>query len=359
MKEIDTRNGFTFIRLLAATLVLVTHTYVVLGIEGGDLLERNGYIGLSKIGVDSFFTVSGYLVTLSLLRNGSIFQFALNRSLRIFPGLAVAVFVSVFLVGPVVSVDADYIKSPQAWSYLRNIFPFCLQPYLPGVFVGQEISVVNGSLWTLPLELLCYVALAILAWAGVVQLRFITLLVVSMLYLHLHDTFMRDASFLGVSQLFLNELGYLFFSGALLALTKNKLPLHWGLTVLLVLFIGGGFVFDGGDWHNSAFVYLLFWPYVLISAGLLLKRFYFFNGFDVSYGVYIYGFVVQQCMVFFFPALKDPVLFMLISIGLSFGAGWLSWVCVERPFLRLKNTNRNSLWRVFSRFCSKGGRVSD
>lgn len=345
MKGVDTRNGFTFIRLLAATLVLVTHAYVVLGIEGGDLLERNGYIGLSKLGVDSFFVVSGYLVALSLQRNESILRFILSRCIRIFPGLAVAVFVTVFLVGPLITADSNYMGHPQMWGYLGNMLPFYLQPYLPGVFVGQPVAVVNGSLWTLPLELLCYMSLAVLAWAGVVRARFIVLLVASMLYLHLHDTFMRDAHFLGVSQLFLNELGCLFFSGVLLALLKDKLPLHWGVTLAAVIFIIMAFLLGRGDWHYPAFVYLLLWPYSLISAGLLLRRFHFLNRFDVSYGVYIYGFVVQQCMVFLLPGLTDPVLFMLLSIVVSFCVGLLSWTLVERPFLRLKNVDGDALKR--------------
>jgi peptidoglycan/LPS O-acetylase OafA/YrhL len=96
--KIDVLNGFTFIRIVAAILVLVTHSYVILGLQG-DPFERMGVIAFSKLGVDAFFVISGYLVTLSLCRNNNLLDFAKNRAIRILPGLAVAVLVSVFFGG--------------------------------------------------------------------------------------------------------------------------------------------------------------------------------------------------------------------------------------------------------------------
>lgn len=334
--KIDSNNGFTLLRILAATLVLITHTYVVLGITGGDIFERNQIVGLSKLGVDSFFIMSGFLVTLSLMRSGNLLTFALNRAIRIIPGLAIAVIVTAFIVGPLVSTEPNYLSDARTWSYLYNILIFNLHPFLPGVFEDHAVAVVNGSLWTLPLEVLCYAGLAILAFSGGIKTRIIMLLAIVMLYLHLTDTFTREASFLTVPQLFMNELGYLFLAGSLLASCKDKIPLNWMATAISVGAIVCGYAFGGADWHNAALIYLLLLPYTIISAALLLKRFSFLNKHDISYGVYIYGFVVQQLIVSLFPNLKNPEAFMLLSIVLSYLAGYASWKLVEKPSLSLK-----------------------
>jgi peptidoglycan/LPS O-acetylase OafA/YrhL len=239
-------------------------------------------------------------------------------------------------VGPLVSNDPSYFYRTEAWHYLLNILIFKLHPYLPGVFVGQAVENVNGSLWTLPVEVLCYTMLIVLAWAGAVNARFVALLMILMLAMHLNDTFVRDRTFLTVPQLFLNELGYLFFSGSFLALVKERLPVGWTFTAAAATVIAGGYFLRGSDWHPVAFVYLLLWPYTIISSALLLKKMAFMNRFDISYGVYIYGFVIQQCLAFFVPSLKDPILFAILSIIFSCCVGFASWEFVEKPCINLK-----------------------
>ncbi|MFS0826252.1 acyltransferase family protein [Pseudomonas phoenicis] len=332
----DKRNGFTMVRLIAASLVIITHTYVVLGLDHGDVFERNGLIGFSKIGVDAFFVISGYLVTLSMLRGQSLVTFFTNRVTRIFPGLIVSVLVTVLVLGLFAPSYAQYIGQAETWQYLLNATLFNLHPFIPGVFTENPVQVVNGCLWTLPLEVLCYLGILVLAWSKAFNWRFVLLAMLVMFSLHMHDTFMRDSYVFTVSKLFLNELGYLFLYGALLAHLKDKVYMSWFITVPAVALVIWSFFNNGGDWHFSAGFYLVLWPYCLISICVLSKKMSFLNRFDYSYGIYIYGFVIQQMLVNLFPELTDVYAFTFLSLGLSLLVGAASWHLVEKPALDMK-----------------------
>lgn len=331
----DTRNAFTLLRIIAATLVLITHSYVVLGKPSGDPFERMHLVGLSKMGVDAFFVISGFLVTLSMLRNRSLSHFCVSRGLRILPGLAVVVVLSVFAVGPIVTTEAAYFTDLRTWGYLRNIGIFDQQPLLPGVFTVNPVAAVNGSLWTLPIEVLCYGGLIVATWARMLTPRALALIAVVMLYLHLHDTFERTKFVFGVADLSLNEFGYLFTMGALLATIKDRLRPSYIVTLMMGLAVVVSFLENKGDWHTSALVYLVFWPYMVVTTALGLKWAAPLNRLDISYGVYIYGFVVQQVLAMVMPHAHTG-LFMAASILASYAMGTLSWLLIEKPALRLK-----------------------
>lgn len=332
----DKRNAFTLVRLIAASLVIITHTYVVLGMEHGDIFERNGLIGLSKLGVDAFFVISGYLVTLSMLRNDSLITFFTNRALRILPGLIVSILITIFFFGYLTTNYSGYLLSSETWQYLYNSILFNIHPHLPGVFTSNATPVVNGSLWTLPLEVLCYAAIMVLAWTRAFNWRFLIIVLAIMLTLHLHDTFQREKYVLTVSSLFLNELGYLFLYGALMAHLKDKLVMSWYIVIPAVAAIVWSFMNNKGDWHFSAGFYLVLWPYCLISICTLFKSAHILNKFDYSYGIYIYGFVIQQTIVHLFPELTNVYTFTALSLFFSAIAGAASWHLVEKPALDLK-----------------------
>ncbi|GGA00567.1 acyltransferase family protein [Dyella caseinilytica] len=330
-----TQNGFTLIRIIAASLVIITHTYVVLGYAQGDPFERRHLLGLSKLGVDTFFVISGYLVALSAQRSANLFQFAMKRLIRIVPGLAVVTLLTVFVLGPLLTSADNYFSQSSTWTYLGHILVFNQQKELPGLFANNPVQAVNASLWTLAIEVACYGALMALIWAGGMRSRILFLIVMVMLGLHLNDTFRMDKFFLGVFQLRLNECGMLFFYGALLATLNDRLRPSWAVSALFVCAIAAGFIYSKADWHYSALIYLTLWPYTIITSALLLKRMACLNRFDISYGTYIYGFVIQQCLVSVIHH-RNVGLFILASLLLSYAAGALSWFLVERPAMRLK-----------------------
>ena len=116
-------NNFDFLRFVGALLVVVSHaTFVPTGSLWADPLyaRSGGQMTIGWIGVGMFFVMSGYLVTLSWQRRPSVRAFAAARALRLYPAL-IAVVISVFVVGAVISTDDAYLARRGAWSYLFNV----------------------------------------------------------------------------------------------------------------------------------------------------------------------------------------------------------------------------------------------
>lgn len=157
-------NNFDFIRIAAAYLVLFSHCWPLFGREPEFLSALLNYETGGGLAVSIFFFTSGYLMCGSLLRRDDLFHFVMSRSLRILPGLAVTVLFCGFVVGPAYTELSlrDYFGQPATWLYLNNMVIFPIRFPLPGVFMHNPAQAsVNGSLWTLPIEVACYILLFI------------------------------------------------------------------------------------------------------------------------------------------------------------------------------------------------------
>ena len=162
------KNSLDLLRLVAATLVLYSHQFALLGSPDPSFL---GWTTFGGAGVTIFFFLSGMLVWSSWDRDADWARFFHRRCLRIFPALWVAVLLTVFLLGPFASSWSwqDYFGSSETWRYFTTAV-LVNQHNLPGVFLENSYpGVVNGSLWTLPVEFLCYVSVALVGsfrWAS-------------------------------------------------------------------------------------------------------------------------------------------------------------------------------------------------
>ena len=82
--------------------------------------------------------------------------------------------------------------------------------------------------------------------------------------------------------------------------------------------------------------------YLILCVALSPSRFSDWGkGNDLSYGLYLYGFAIQQLLIHLAPQFWIPSSLFAVSWLLSLAAGWLSWRLVERPFLRRKATSQN------------------
>ncbi len=93
-------NNFIAVRLLLATSVIYTHCYFMShDVRGAD--DLSGLLGapISTYAVDGFFFLSGFLVYPSLLRLGSAVRFLTARFVRLWPGLALCVMLTVLVGG--------------------------------------------------------------------------------------------------------------------------------------------------------------------------------------------------------------------------------------------------------------------
>lgn len=329
------RNNFDALRLLAALLVIWGHQFPMLGLPT-PLIAHNEP---GALGVVMFFAVSGYLVTQSWRADPHLGRFAQRRALRIWPGLTVAVLLCVLVLGPLVTTLPlrDYFSSAGTRLYLSNLW-LNTRFALPGVFEGHPIAgSVNGPLWTIPLEVGCYAVLALAGVLGAVRTRWAAPLVLLALMAVLQWRYSPPPGAPMPAWSFGLQYGMVFALGSTLAVWADAwrariLPatvawvglcvaLHaWGPQPLagqaVILGLGGLAVLLG---QAS-------WP-VVRRAG---------RWGDVSYGLYIYAFPVQQLLVAWGAQQWGLGPALAATLVGSFALAALSWHWVEQPALAFK-----------------------
>ena len=161
-------NNFDFIRFVAASFVIITHSFTVLSIPPENdllLILSGGKTTFSELGVRVFFVLSGYLIYRSYLSSKTPLDYLYKRALRIFPALFVVIFICSFFLGPLVSIygPSEYFRHPEEiLRYFYGVFVYPITYKLPGVFVTHPNPEVNISLWTIPHEFTCYLVLPLL-----------------------------------------------------------------------------------------------------------------------------------------------------------------------------------------------------
>ncbi|QTN29824.1 acyltransferase [Rhodoferax sp. AJA081-3] len=334
-------NRFDILRLFAAWLVLFSHCYPLGGRGGNEpLASALGIDTLGGVGVAIFFVLSGYLVTLSLERSPSLFEFARRRALRIYPALVVICLLCVLVLGPLMTTWplAAYWWHTVTWTYLQTASAWVIHYPLPGVFYAnpQPIS-VNGALWSLPYEITCYGVLALASLLpGPLRIK-VPLLGAALLALLL----LRPVGpQLGVFDLFLGmdyyhgKLGLLFALGAVFACWRTHIrPLLWPALFLLVFAV---FLPKSSSWQLLAYLLgvgtLTLW---LALYAHWLPRVPARVG-DWSYGAYLYGFPVQQVLAHYKLHEASFTAYVLASTVVTFALAGLSWHLVEKQALRWK-----------------------
>lgn len=151
-------NNFDILRLICALLVIVSHSYALLGLHDSEpLLRGTGLMIASDIGLCGFFTISGYLILQSLMTSKNIFSYLGKRCLRIFPGLLVCLILVVAACSFFYSGEGNYWMKKESYSFIwHNLGLYTIQWGIPGVFENNPMSTVDGSLWTLAHEFTLY-----------------------------------------------------------------------------------------------------------------------------------------------------------------------------------------------------------
>ena len=308
-------NGFDHLRLIAAGLVVVHHARVLNG-------AQPWMIGWGPdpgaLGVGIFFVISGYLVTASLRRTPGVGAFLAKRALRIAPGLLAALLLTALVLGPLVSglPASEYFASAAPWLYvLKNLSLYAVTYDLPGVFAHAPYpNVVNGSLWSLRLEFTAYLgltALGALRLARAPVLAGLALLAAGA-FLAVHFTGLDAKSDLArlASLACLN--GGLFLCGAALEAFGVKPP-AWTAVAGLVLL--------------PTPIWFLGLPLAAVALGRMAAP---RLPADLSYGLYIYSFPLQQVLA------EHGQLSVLASLAVALPFAAASWFLVEKPALKLK-----------------------
>ncbi|MBY0454967.1 MAG: acyltransferase [Burkholderiaceae bacterium] len=335
-------NNLNLIRFVASMFVLYNHSFILSGFIFEEPLWKKyaSIVTFGNLGVDIFFITSGFLLSLSLLAKRNIFIFFISRVLRIFPGLIFSLVVTVIVVGLFFTgIDFyQFINDGQTKHFLLyNSFLMKGVVYLlPGAFHDNPIKSINGSLWTLPHELKVYIAIlfiALISLAVKKQFSIIFKLLISVLCIYCY--FRYSQGYFGDrvnSEKY--RLYFFFFFGACFGsfISNVKLDMRWAFVCLAVIFLCLP--------HKNLlfFAYTLLLPYVVLAIAYIpsgsIREFNKIG--DYSYGIYIYGFFVQQCIVSLAESITPHMLFaysFLVTVVVSI----FSWHLIESPALRLKN----------------------
>ena len=277
--------------------------------------------------------------------------YALKRIFRIYPAYSLVVIIWVFFFGAVFSSEgaSQYFQDPAKWTYLRNLLFFPVF-YLPGVFTSTPVpNAVNGSLWSLPIEIVCYAIVGTLfllifrrnlRWFKV-GILFVLAICVAY-YLNNFGQTTPDNPETVIWGTGLINSAYLivfFFVGVLLRLIKpNRIRLDYA-----VISVGILLIFPYGSDIYTLLQWVLI-PYIVIAFGLsatpALVKVQRFG--DPSLGIYLWAYPIQQaCWQLFGPHLDFFSNLFLVTI-LSCTFGYLSWHLVEKRFIGKLNKFENS-----------------
>jgi peptidoglycan/LPS O-acetylase OafA/YrhL len=338
------QNSFGVIRLALAFAVLVSHAFFLkhATVDAEPLLTWTGYT-LGQHAVQGFFILSGILVAQSLMRSGSVKDFARARALRIFPGLIVCVLVTALIAGPLVStltVD-DYFRSKVLATYLaKTVLLITGSAPLPGVFEAHVASgAVNTSLWTLKYEVLCYVGLAILA-ALAMRTRRQTMVLYGAAAVWV-AAMLVDRPSLVVGAGLLDTIQYFaLFFGAGVAAYALRQYLYLSALVMLPLI---AVAWSARQTAVSEVAYAALLTYGICWIGSLSfgRATTFTRDQDYSFGLYIYAMPVSQLILHFHPAI-DVLGLIVTTTCLTLPLACLSWNLIEHPAIAWSKRLRGS-----------------
>lgn len=326
-------SGFDYLRLILASAVIVSHsTNVVSGIEVAKALFFSFWRIPLIVILPAFFALSGFLVAGSLSRCPSLLGFVGLRVLRLVPALAVEVFLSALLIGPLLTAFTmhDYFSSPAFAAYFLNIVGI-IHFTLPGVFLTNPWpEIVNTQLWTIPFELEAYMVLTLLALAGIARKRawFLAAAVLmqtgAALYRFTHP---EPLPLLVGGRL----LVLCFIFGVTAYFYRDRIRSNAGIAIASGILLAVLFYIPGGEYFIGAPI-----TYLTIYIGLFNpKRIRFFLSGDYSYGMYLYGFPIQQCLVALIPSLSVGGNAVL-ALAIAFIIAHFSWHLVEKRAMALK-----------------------
>lgn len=333
------RNNFDFIRVVAAFCVIVSHQFALNGLREPSVLDVHSIGGF---GVLLFFSISGYLVSMSWEADPNAFRFLTKRFLRIWPGLAVVIVLAAFVLGPLVSNLSlhDYYLHPLIGEYLKNL-RFSLRDQLPLSFVGNTLpGAINGSIWTIPIEVKCYALLGLLGVTTLLRYRWVIATLTALTVIAYAVVEPRGDRIVAVlnwrpEQRFMLEFSLFFFAGVLFHKLDVKSSVQRQVWAFALCWSGALIAFA---LHRPFLSLWLAIPITTLLFGTASTAYIKQTGRygDVSYGLYLYAFPVQQT---FFWLYKDKLSWFTI-LGLAsittLCFAFASWHLVEKRALRLK-----------------------
>ncbi|MGG5820053.1 acyltransferase family protein [Falsiroseomonas sp. HW251] len=332
-------NNFDAIRLAAAFVVTFSHTWSLAGRPTDPLSAFLGYSSAALVAVWVFLFISGFLVAASQ-EQGSTGRFVAARFLRIYPAFAVVILLQALVLVPLL-YEGPLSEYGRRWLgfHLRNLLLWPQDPYVPNVFTGLPHNVVNGSLWTIPLEVSFYLCLVVMAslirmrralWLAVFAATVCAELMMKQLGM---DNEQGPQVFRGIPvYVFVIYFSY-FMAGVCAWKYRDRLRVTaGGAAVALLLLVAA----RGTPMAMFLLKFCLGYLVLAVAiAGDWGQRLHRAAG-DLSYGVYLYSFPITNTLLLVADGRFGPFAIFLLSLPPILLMAWLSWHLVEAPCQALK-----------------------
>ncbi|MDE9484194.1 acyltransferase family protein [Xenorhabdus bovienii] len=325
-------NNLDIIRIIAACMVIYGHAYAISPKIGEDdlinTLLRFDYSG--SLAVKIFFFISGLVVSNSLLKNRNILNFIISRFFRIWPAL-ITTIVFGYLISICLSTISleQFTKDAPFFKYFFNSMTLKFTWSFPGVFEGNNINTFNGSLWTIPYEVGAYIimacSLSLVNYHRNISIALCIIVIIDPILLNgiIFTNSMHNEE--------IKFLPFCFSLGVLFSIIKDYIKINLS-NLLMLFFIMTILKYQGSNLYIP-FFYLTFFYFILylssVKIMLLLKPKY-----DISYGVYLWGFPVQQFIASYIGNMSI-ILNQIVSVIVALFFGFISWVIIEEKMMKI------------------------
>jgi peptidoglycan/LPS O-acetylase OafA/YrhL len=321
-------NNFDVLRLILASIVVLAHCF---DLSREPALSWVGDVISSRVAVEGFFAMSGFLIVASYDRSSSLRSYLTKRARRILPAYWAACGFAIVL-GAVMSAlpVLQYISSASTWKYVAATLSFAtfLHPSLPGVFADNPtVGAVNGALWTIKVEVMFYLAVPVVAWLCRRVGRYVTLgsiFAASIAYRVICETLGRDSLAMQLP----GQMAF-FVVGALVHYHRTEFAKYarWMWTLGGAAYLGDMFV--GFIAFRAVGIAVLTLCVVLLVPPLKGPTKYG----DFSYGAYVFHFPIVQTCVALGLFRVDARLGVATVACCVAGTAVFSWFVIERRWL--------------------------
>lgn len=328
-------NNFNLIRMLAAAGVMVSHAVPITLGQGTPEPLQAALAGdnLGRVCVLVFFAISGFYITRSFAAKRDPLAFLRARALRIYPGLAVMLLLTLAVGGLWIAADPARFWHSAPGYVICNLTFVRAAPRLGGILEAAPFpGEVNGSLWSLRFEVACYAGVLVAGMLGLFQRRRLFLALAAGFVAVYFAAPLLTGSFLVRTMLF---VGLPFVIGASFYVWRERIPLSLPLALGLA---AAALLARPTPAFRAVFVlalcYAAFW--LGFARSPLLARYNALG--DYSYGTYIYAFPIQQLAVLW--GFATPAANLAVAVPLTLACAVLSWSLVEAPAMRLGRPRR-------------------
>jgi peptidoglycan/LPS O-acetylase OafA/YrhL len=330
------KNNFDLLRLLFAGTVCLVHAYAL---SGEKQLKWIPTMLSSKVAVEAFFVVSGFLIFMSYERSSSTLAYASKRVRRIYPAYFVVVMLCALSLWTVSSLDLGHYLSLNWVKYVVANLAFLnfVHPTLPGVFEDNKIHEVDGALWTLKIEVMFYATVPIIAYlfrrfgrfSVLVTLYFVSAAYASFMTIQAGRT--GSGVYDELARQFPGQLAY-FMAGAFfyyyLPLFERRLRYFVAFASLALLV-------------NLFLPVPPVEPFAIAIAVAFFGLYLYVGNFgkygDFSYGVYILHFPIIQVLLYTKWFKGAPGYYIVAVVLITLISAVAMWHFVEKRFLFRNN----------------------